>query len=186
MYGLKLHNPDNVLDQILRLSMMPAGLWTADGSIPDANDALLRITGYGRDDVARGRVRWKDMTPPEYAPLDAEALSQIRARGSCDPFEKEYVRKDGTRVPVMVAANSFGEGTPESGIFFAVDLSERRRVQRAANDFNNLLTVISVYAELIARDHPLSKSAGEIVKAVDRATELTRQLLGPPNGPRPS
>ena len=62
---------------------------------------LLRLTGYTNADQEAGLVRWDVMTPAEYAELDAEHIKEALERGSCTPYEKEYIRKDGTRVPIM-------------------------------------------------------------------------------------
>ena len=71
--------------------------------IPEANDAFLELVGYSRDDLLAGRLNWPDLTPPEYDPLDELAHEEGLRFGACTPFEKELIRKDGTRVPVLVA-----------------------------------------------------------------------------------
>ncbi len=70
--------------------------------ITDANDAFLEMIGYSREDVQAGLVNWRVMTPAEFLPADMRALEEIRQRGACTPFEKEYIRKDGSRVPILV------------------------------------------------------------------------------------
>jgi formate hydrogenlyase transcriptional activator len=71
--------------------------------ITDANDAFLQIVGYSREDLIAGRLYWPDLTPAEYLHLDEEAHEEGLRYGACTPFEKEYIRKDGTRVNVLVA-----------------------------------------------------------------------------------
>jgi PAS domain S-box-containing protein len=71
--------------------------------ITDANDAFLQMVGYSQEDLAAGRLYWPDLTPAEYLPLDEEAQEEGMRYGACTPFEKEYLRKDGTRVRVLVA-----------------------------------------------------------------------------------
>jgi PAS domain S-box-containing protein len=73
-----------------------------DGRITDANDAFLRIVGYDREDLASGSLRWTDLTPPEWREQDERLLPQLEISGSLQPFEKEYFRKDGSRVPVLI------------------------------------------------------------------------------------
>src|SRR6266702_4064795 len=97
-----------------------------DGRVIEANDAFLRIVGYTRDDLASGRIRWTELTPPEWHAASQRAVEQLRATGSADLFEKEYLRKDGTRVPVLVAAAAL-TGTPIQAVAFVVDLTERKR-----------------------------------------------------------
>ena len=71
--------------------------------ITDANDAFLEMVGYSREDLVAGRLYWPDLTPAEYLHLDEEAHEEGMRYGACTPFEKEYIRKDGTRVGVLVA-----------------------------------------------------------------------------------
>jgi PAS domain S-box-containing protein len=94
----------------------------------EANDAFLHMVGYTRADLAAGRLRWPEMTPPEYTALDTQALVELAARGACTPFEKAYVRQDGSRVPVLIGVARLEEH-PERHVSFVVDLSERRRLQ---------------------------------------------------------
>jgi len=86
------------------------------------------LLGYSGDDIDAGTVRWRDITPPEYKPLDDQALHEIRQHGSCSPFEKEYVRSDGNRIPVLITAAAFGQGVVDAGSFCAIDLRARRRL----------------------------------------------------------
>ncbi len=65
----------------------------------DANDAYLDIIGYSRDDLEAGRIAWREITSPEWAEAQGNAIEQLRQTGAYPPFEKEYVRKDGERVP---------------------------------------------------------------------------------------
>ena len=71
--------------------------------IPEANDAFLEMVGYTREDLQAGRLQWPDLTPSEYRGLDEVAHEEGLRFGACTPFEKELIRKDGTRVPVLVA-----------------------------------------------------------------------------------
>jgi PAS domain S-box-containing protein len=100
-----------------------------EGRIFEANDAFLEMVGYDREDLASGRIRWTEMTPAEWLGVSQRAVAQLRATGSCEPFEKEYFRKDGSRVPALVGAAAF-EGRDE-GVSFVLDLTERKRAQEA-------------------------------------------------------
>ena len=71
--------------------------------VPEANDAFLELVGYSREDLQAGRLRWPDLTPKEYLALDELAQEEVLRFGACKPFEKELIRKDGVRVPVLVA-----------------------------------------------------------------------------------
>jgi PAS domain S-box-containing protein len=104
-------------------------IWDLEGRILEANDAFLRIVGYDRDDLISGRLRWTELTPPEWLERDRrEWMPALKAMGSLQPFEKEYFRKDGSRVPVLMGVAMFEErGT--QGVGFVLDLSERKRAE---------------------------------------------------------
>ncbi|MGH7518105.1 MAG: PAS domain-containing protein [Gemmatimonadales bacterium] len=102
--------------------------WDIDGPIIDANDLFLQIIGYTRDDLEAGRINWRAITPTEYAALDDAHTAELLARGMCAPFEKEFVRKDGTRVPVLLGSALFHQSEAR-GISICLDLSERRLVE---------------------------------------------------------
>jgi PAS domain S-box-containing protein len=115
------------------------GILIADreGRILEANDAFLRILGYDREDLVSGRVRWTELSPPEWRERDILIQAELNATGIVQPFEKEYVRKDGSRVPVLVGAALFKEGGDE-GLAFVLDLTERKRVEEALSQAQRL------------------------------------------------
>src|SRR5581483_6259984 len=100
------------------------------GEILEANDAFLAITGYARADLAAGRLRWDALTPPEFAPLDERAVAEAQQRGVCTPYEKQFRRRDGERVSVLVGF-ALLESNGGEAIAFVVDQSERQRVEQA-------------------------------------------------------
>ena len=101
--------------------------WNAAGNITGANDAFLNLTRYTREDLEAGLINWMEITPPEYIALDDKAMAQIIAGGSSAPYEKEFIRKDGSRVPILLGATAF-EDNPNEGVCFMLDLTERKRV----------------------------------------------------------
>ena len=105
-------------------------MWNLEGAITAANEAFLRIVQYDREDLASGRVRWMDLTPAEWRDRDEKALADLKATGIFQPFEKEYFRKDGSRVPVLLGG-AFFEGSGNDGVAFVLDLSEQKRADRA-------------------------------------------------------
>jgi PAS domain S-box-containing protein len=105
-------------------------VWNAGGDILEANDEFLRMVGYEREDLVSGRVSWGDLTPPEWRERDERALAEIGATGSAHPFEKEYFRKDGSRVPVLIGGALF-EASRNEGVAFVLDLTERKRAEEA-------------------------------------------------------
>jgi formate hydrogenlyase transcriptional activator len=104
-----------------------AGVVTGEfDRIPTANDAFLEMVGYSREDLLAGRLCWPDLTPPEYLALDELAHEEGLRFGASTPFEKELIRKDGTRVPVLVATAVL-KLSPFRWITFVQDLRERDR-----------------------------------------------------------
>ncbi len=109
-------------------------IWELGGRILEANDAFLRIVGYDREDLVSGRLRWTDLTPPEW--LDRHEkwwIPELKTMGSVQPFEKEYFRKNGSRVPVMIGMAAFDE-QGDQGVSFVVDLTERKRSEEALRE----------------------------------------------------
>jgi len=105
-------------------------LWNLEGAITGANEAFLRMVQYASEDIAAGRVRWTDLTPAEWRASDERALADLKAFGMFQPFEKEYFRKDGSRVPVLLGGTLFERGGNE-GVAFVLDLTEQKRTQQA-------------------------------------------------------
>jgi PAS domain S-box-containing protein len=130
------------------------GIFVADieGRIFEANDAFLRILGYDRNDLASGRVRRTELTPPEWRERDERALAELRSTGSFQPIEKEYFRKDGSRVPVLVGVALFERGG-EEGVAFVLDLTERKRAEQALRELESEfahMNRVSMMGELTA------------------------------------
>ena len=100
------------------------------GAILEANDAFLKMIGYTRDELDGGTVDWRDLTPPEWLHLDEDAIAQLAEHGRFEQYEKEYVRRDGTRVPVSLGGARITD-TDDEQICYIVDLSAIRRTQAA-------------------------------------------------------
>lgn len=101
--------------------------------ISEANDAFLDLVGYNRDDLASGALRWPELTPPEYSALDELAHEERLRFGASTPFEKEFIRKDGSRVPVLLVSAVL-KLAPFRWIAFLQDLRERDRVESVEDD----------------------------------------------------
>lgn len=102
----------------------------AQGGITLANDAFLNMLGYDQNDMAAGRVNWKAITPPEMLPLDEKGIEEAVLTGACTPYEKEYICKDGSRVPVLIGYAHFKDGNPPF-ICFVLDITARKRAEAA-------------------------------------------------------
>ena len=101
--------------RLIDANLFGFAVWDLHGAVLEANDAFLDIVGYTRDDLANGRLDWRAITPPEHAAKDEAAQLEIASTGRCAPYEKEYVRKDGRRVPVVGARGGVGGAPPPRG-----------------------------------------------------------------------
>jgi PAS domain S-box-containing protein len=105
-------------------------MWNIEGQITEANEAFLRMVGYDREDLLSGRVSWREVTPDRWRAADERALAELAATGVCEPFEKEYFRKDGSCVAVLVGA-ALLEESGNDGVAFVLDLTERKLAEDA-------------------------------------------------------
>jgi PAS domain S-box-containing protein len=103
-------------------------IWDFQGRITDANETLLRLIGFDHDDLVADRISWIALTPVEWRDADERYLAELKVCGTVQPYEKEFLRKDGSRVPVLVGAAGAGE-QQEEGVAFVVDLTDRKRAE---------------------------------------------------------
>jgi PAS domain S-box-containing protein len=125
-----LENREKKIRRLVDANILGITIWNAEGAIVASNEAFLRMVQYDHEDVASGRVRWRDMTPAEWRARTELALAKVMQTGTVQPFESEMFRKDGTRVPVLLAGALFEVGGNE-GVGFALDLSEQKRTEEA-------------------------------------------------------
>jgi PAS domain S-box-containing protein len=98
-----------------------------EGEIVEANQAFLQMLQYDRQDLVSGRLRWADLTPAEWRESDERSLAEFLATGVFQTYEKEYFRRDGSRLPVLIGGARV-ENTNE-GVVFVLDLSEQKRAE---------------------------------------------------------
>src|SRR6266436_2518611 len=108
-------------------------IWDFDGRILEANDAFLRMVNYDREDLVSGRMQWTELTAPDWRDRNNARIEQQKSSGHFPPFEKEYTRKDGTRVPVLMGGATFEEGGNQ-GMAYVLDLTERKRAEEALRE----------------------------------------------------
>jgi PAS domain S-box-containing protein len=109
--------------------------WNTEGQITDANDTFLRMTGYSREDIQAGTLYHRNLTPPEYYALDEQKLEVLLTNGRFDPIEKEYICKDGSRLPILLGC-AFLPGSQDRGVAFVLDIREQKRLE---NELKQLL-----------------------------------------------
>jgi len=140
--------------------------------IPEANDTFLELVGYSREDLHAGRLRWPDLTPPEYLALDDLAHEECLRFGACTPFEKELIRKDGTPVPVLIATAVL-KISPFRWISFVQDLRGRDRVESLDEE---VVGVTDSFEEIIGRSAAMKRIIGQA--EVVAPTDATVLILG--------
>jgi PAS domain S-box-containing protein len=127
LYG-DLQEREAKVRRLIDANIIGISVWDFEGRIIEANEAFLDIVGYSRDDLVSDRVHWTALTPREWSDAVGRSREELMATGSCKPYEKEYFRKDGTRVPVLIGAATFGERR-DQGVAFVLDLTERRQAE---------------------------------------------------------
>ena len=171
--------------------------WDMGGGISEANDAFLQMVGYSRQELLSGNVQWTSMTAPEYRAADAQAIEELRQAGTCTLYEKEFIRKDGQRIPALIGS-AFFEGSQENGVAFVLDLTERkqaeaeREARQAADAANRAkstflanishelrtpLNGILGYAQILERDQVLGKRQLEEVNIIRKSGEHLLTLI---------
>lgn len=184
------------LRRLIESNVQGIAFFGANGRIISANDAYLTMLGYTRADLEQGLVDWLAVTPSDQREADERALAELATRGVCTPYEKEYLRKDGTRVTVLVGAAAFAD-SPEEGVAFVLDLTERKKLEQQflraqrlesigvlaggiAHDLNNVLAPILLSLDLLAPpagDADAAEAVETIRTSAQRAADLVRQVL---------
>jgi PAS domain S-box-containing protein len=121
---------DKKIRRLVDANIVGIIIWEVEGRILEANDEFLRMVGYDREDLTAGRLHRTTLTPPEWRDRDARTVAELKRIGTAQPFEKEYLRKDGSRVPVLIGGAMFEEGASQ-GVGFVLDLTERKRAVEA-------------------------------------------------------
>ena len=127
-----LEERDRRIRRLFESDIIGIIIWDIEGRILEANDAFLRTVAYDREDLAAGRLNRTMLTPPEWHELDARNMAEVQLTGTKAPFEKEYIRKDGRRVPVLIGGAKFDQST--QGVGFVLDLTEQKRAEGEARE----------------------------------------------------
>ncbi|HLG75105.1 MAG TPA: PAS domain S-box protein, partial [Ktedonobacteraceae bacterium] len=126
----RVQESETRLQRLVHSNVIGVSFTHANGAIMDANDRLLRMVGYTRDDLVAGRLHWTLLTAPEYAARDSEAVQEIKRDGAVSqPYEKEYIDKQGNRVPVLVGGAALNDDRDEI-VTFVIDIRPQKQLER--------------------------------------------------------
>jgi PAS domain S-box-containing protein len=142
-------------------------MWNLEGAITGANEAFLRMVQYNIEDIASGRARWTELTPAEWRDRDERAIIELKTTGILQPFEKEYLRKDGSLVPVLLGGALF-EGDGNDGVAFVLDLTEQKRAQEKLQDAQQSLYATQVDLARVSRLTTMGEFAASIAHEVNQ------------------
>ena len=137
-----LKSSEGQLRRLVEANVIGIFFFDEDGRVTESNQAFLELVGYSRDEMRAGAVSWRTMSPPEFRRQDDNAIAELKSTGRCTTYEKAYITKDGTRVPVLVGGAAFDDGgddngdgghreAPLAGVAFIVDLREQVRLREA-------------------------------------------------------
>lgn len=118
--------------QVSESGIVSLAFFDLSGRITDANDAFLKMIGYTREELLEGKVRWDQLTPPEWLERTQQAIQEFKTRGRCTPYEKEYFRKDGSRFWGRFVGALLEDGL--EGVAFVVDITERKRAEESSRE----------------------------------------------------
>ena len=146
----QLRESERRLRRLVESNMFGVLLGDSFGGIHYANEYSLNLTGYTLAEIDNGEVRWDELTPPEFAALDAKAIEEVSTKGVCTPYEKEFRHKDGRRIPILIGAALLEEPFNENQeiIVFVLDLTQLKQITQERDRFFNLSLDIMTIANL--------------------------------------
>ena len=116
--------------RLFESNLIGVAFWNVDGFVIDANDAFLQLAGYTREEFAiLGRINWRELTPTEYKYLDDRAILEVQTTGVSKIYEKEYIQRNGKRVPIVLGV-AFLNDSQEHGVAFVLDITDRKLAEK--------------------------------------------------------
>jgi PAS domain S-box-containing protein len=147
-----------------------------NGQILDFNEAFLEMTGYSREELTQGVDLWT-LTPPEYVHLCTRAVQQLKETDACEPFEKQYIRKDGTRLDVLITATRLLEEDPDIAVTMVFDISTRKQAQRALEKQLSRELLNREILEIASRSDSVDSVMDEAVGVIGRQFQADRAMV---------
>ncbi len=124
----RLSRAESKVSHLMETNLVGIIFWKLSGEVTSANEAFLEMIGYSSEDLARGRIDWQKLTPPEWKEADERAVKELNQNRFHHPYEKEYFHKDGHRIPILVGT-AFTDGSDDSGVSFVLDISEQKEIR---------------------------------------------------------
>ena len=178
----KLRGREAKIRRLVDLNIIGIVISELEGEVLEANDAFLKLVGYDRHDLQSGRIDWKKITPSEFQGADTRAIQELKESGTYAPFEKEYLCKDGRRIPVMIGG-ALLEGRPASSVGFVLDLTDRKATQEALAQTRADLTRVARVSSLGALTASIAHEVNQpLAGIITNASTCLRMLAAePPN-----
>ncbi|MFL6450497.1 MAG: PAS domain S-box protein [Bryobacteraceae bacterium] len=149
----KLLEQEEQLRRLLAIDTVAVIFFDLSGNVTGANDAFLRMSGYTRDDLDRAPLRWDIMTPPEWMDASLKTRDELAATGGARPYEKQYIRRDGSRWWGLFAPKMLND---RQAVEFILDITERKQAEEALREseerFRRAFSNAAVGLVLSARD----------------------------------
>jgi PAS domain S-box-containing protein len=167
--------------QLFDSNLIGAMHTSINGAVLDANRKFLEMVGYSGHDIEGGKLRWIDITPLEYKAQVESNTQELRSTGIFKPIEKEYIRKDGSRVPVLVTS-ALLEGSTTEAITFVVDITEHKRAEQAMRQHaeslaNGQMAALNRTLTLLATEPSLDTALSHVLKAITEQLSVTSSGL---------
>ncbi|HEX4134944.1 MAG TPA: chemotaxis protein CheB [Bryobacteraceae bacterium] len=169
-----LRRSEERLRRMVNVDVVGILIFDASGTLIESNESWLAMSGYSHEDVAARKLTWRSLTPPEYIEISEQEMRTLAATGHSGPYEKELLRKDGSRCWMIFVGASLGDGTM---IEYCIDASERKRAEDQAQEAGRSLRIsnealMRANADLKHFSHAVSHDMQEPLRMVMTYTQL--------------